>query len=82
MSVNSAAIAARNPLWISVLAGCAKPVPQPFKNAKKAAGIASQTPQKQPNSLTPTAHLLCVSRFLTDTPNGIGPDTPKNTEQS
>ena len=82
MSVNSAAIAAGKPLWIAVAAGCAGRLAHPRRRGKKAAGIPPQRPEKPPNSLTPTAYLLCVSRFLTDARNGTGPDTPKNTEQS
>ena len=82
MSVNSAAIAAVKPLWISIAAGCAGRPIQPRPRGKKAARIPPQRPEKPPNSLTPTAYLLCVTRFLTDARNGTGPDTPKNTEQS
>lgn len=82
MSVNSAAIRGANTLWIRWRDCGPSPYSIDLKYDRKCGGIGRGNPQKQPNSLTPTAHLLCVSRFLTDARNGIGPDTPKNTEQS
>lgn len=82
MSVNTATGNAINPLWISHSAGCKERLRHLFAKAKKGGGFGPQMPEKPPNSLTPTMHLLCVTRFLTDTPKGIGPNTPKKTEQS
>lgn len=82
MSVNSAADDAINPLWISRSAGCNECLRQLFAKAEKGGGNGPQMPEKPPNSLTPTMHLLCVSRFLTDAQKGTGPNTPKKTEQS
>lgn len=82
MSVNSATGNARNPLWISRSAGCKERLQHLFAKAEKAGGNGPQMPEKPPNSLTPTVHLLCVTRFLTDAPEGTGPNTPKKTEQS
>jgi hypothetical protein len=82
MSVNTATGNAANPLWISRSAGCKECLRHLFAKAEKGSGNGPQMPEKPPNSLTPTMHLLCVSRFLTAAPEGIGPNTPKKTEQS